>query len=118
MKKLAIAGSYLAAALIRRDLMPAPWAKLTAQREGAYQKAHPETGHGKAPVGRSGKKENAKFTFSFAADTAAKSGKSVRSVHLDVTRAKALGADLDRVAGTSLDKGSETVNVAGSASSA
>ena len=41
---------------------------------------------------------------SFAKDTAAKSGKSERSIERDVTRAKALGSDLDRVAGTSLEK--------------
>ena len=36
---------------------------------------------------------------SFAADTASKSAKSVRTVVRDATRAKALGADLDRVEG-------------------
>jgi len=40
-------------------------------------------------------------------DTATKTGKSARSISRDATRAKSLGDDLDRVAGTSLDKGSE-----------
>jgi hypothetical protein len=44
---------------------------------------------------------------SFAADTASKSGKSERLIERDAPRAKALGADLDRVAGTSPDKGAE-----------
>jgi len=44
---------------------------------------------------------------SFTADTAAKTGKPERTIRRDATRAKALGADLDRVAGTSLDKGAE-----------
>jgi hypothetical protein len=65
---------------------------------------HPETKHG--ATGRAGKKD-AKLA-SFADDTAAKSGKSVRAVVRDATRAKALGPDLDRVAGTSLDKGGRT----------
>jgi hypothetical protein len=44
---------------------------------------------------------------SFVKDTAAKTGKPKRSVERDVTRAKALGADLDRVAGTSLTQPSD-----------
>lgn len=44
---------------------------------------------------------------SFTPDTAAKTGTPERSIPRDVTRAKALGPDLDRVAGTSLDKGAE-----------
>jgi hypothetical protein len=44
---------------------------------------------------------------SFVTDTASKTGESGRSIARDATRAKALGADLDRVAGTSLDTGSE-----------
>jgi len=62
--------------LIRRDLTPAQRAKLIAQRKGAYQKAHPETKHG--ATGRRGKKEP--NIGSFAADTAAKSGRSLASV--------------------------------------
>jgi hypothetical protein len=42
---------------------------------------------------------------SFVADTSAKTGKPERTIQRDATRAKALGADLDRVAGTSQDKG-------------
>ncbi|MDH2341513.1 hypothetical protein [Bradyrhizobium sp. SSUT77] len=43
----------------------------------------------------------------FVDDTAAKSGRSRTAVARDATRAKALGPDLDRVTGTSLDKGAE-----------
>jgi hypothetical protein len=43
----------------------------------------------------------------FVAEKVAKSGRSKTAVALDATRGKALGADLDRIAGTSLDKGSE-----------
>ena len=66
-------------------------AKLTAQRKGAYQKAHPETIQGGAPGKAGGGKAKVAKIASFAEDTAAKSGKSARSVRLDVTRAKALG---------------------------
>jgi hypothetical protein len=45
----------------------------------------------------------------FAKDTAAKSGKPLRTVERDITRGRKLGADLDRVEGTSLDKGSTDV---------
>jgi hypothetical protein len=40
---------------------------------------------------------------SFTADAAAKSGKSARAIARDATRAKALGADLDRIKGAELD---------------
>jgi hypothetical protein len=58
---------------------------------------------GKAGGGKAAKPAN---LASFAKDTAAKSGKSARSIERDATRAKALGADLDRVTGTLLHKGS------------
>jgi hypothetical protein len=87
--------------LIRRDLTPAQRAKLTAQRKGAYQKAHPETKTGGAPGKAGGGKAKGPNIGSFAADTAAKSGKSVRAVARDATRGSKLGTDLDRMAGTS-----------------
>lgn len=43
----------------------------------------------------------------FAADTAAVSGQSKRDINRDLARADALGPDLDRIVGTSLDKGVE-----------
>jgi hypothetical protein len=43
----------------------------------------------------------------FIDDTAAKTGQSRRAVARDVARAEALGPDLDRVAGPSLDKGAK-----------
>jgi hypothetical protein len=63
---------------------------------------HPETKKGgdrrsKSQVGIS-KAE------AFVDDTAAKSGRSRTAVARDATRAKALGANLDRVVGTSLSK--------------
>lgn len=43
----------------------------------------------------------------FAAETAAASGQSKRDINRDLARAEALGDDLDRIVGTSLDKGVE-----------
>ncbi|MGY3588024.1 ParB/RepB/Spo0J family partition protein [Bradyrhizobium sp. USDA 4350] len=87
--------------LIRRDLTPAQRAKLIAKRKAAYEAVHPETRHGGA------RNKSKSQTLAFAADTAGRSGRSIASVKADATRAKRLGADLDRVAGTSLDKGAE-----------
>ena len=46
-------------------------------------------------------------TKSFAAETAAVTGESKRSINQHLSCADALGDDLDRVVGTSLDKGVE-----------
>ena len=43
----------------------------------------------------------------FAASTAAASGESKRAINQHLARAEALGDDLERIAGTSLDKGVE-----------
>lgn len=61
------------------------------------QVAPPVIGYGKPP-------QQAK---SFAAETAAVTGESKSQVNRHVARAEALGDDLDRLAGTSLDKGVE-----------
>lgn len=75
---------------------------------GAYQKAHPETKHGGAKGNVGGGKGKAAIKgaklASFVEATAAATGKSTRAVKRDATRAKTLGPDLDRIAGTSLDK--------------
>jgi ParB family chromosome partitioning protein len=94
--------------LIRRDLTPAQRAKLIAQRKAAYEAVHPETKHGGAKGAGRGKVSHKDANLaSFVTDTAAKSGKSGRSIARDATRAKALGTDLERIAGTTLDKGAE-----------
>lgn len=80
------------------------------QRKKVYLAAHPQTKHGGAQGRAGGGKvtsaKDAKFA-SFVEDTAGRTGRSKRSVAQDVARAEALGDDLDRVAGTSLDKGAE-----------
>jgi len=93
--------------VIRRDLTAAQRAKLVSRRKAAYEKVHPETKNGGAPGKAGGGKAKGTNLVSFAADTAAKSGKSATSVKRDATRGKALGADLDRIEGTSLDEGAE-----------
>jgi ParB-like chromosome segregation protein Spo0J len=97
--------------LVRRELTPAQRAKLIARRKVAYEAVHPETKQGRAPAKRGGKggktAKSATLPKSFVSDTATKTGKSERTIREDATRAKRLGADLDRVAGTSLDKGAE-----------
>jgi len=89
--------------LIRRDLTAAQRAKLIAKRKAAYEDVHPETKHG--ATGRGRKSSQLEKSNRFTVDTAAKAGRSVASIARDATRAKALGPDLDRLAGTSLDKG-------------
>jgi hypothetical protein len=80
----------------------------------ANEATHSETKNGGAQGKAGGGKiaKDAKLAF-FVADTAAKSGKSVRAVVRDATRAKALRPDPDRVAGMSLDKGAELDALAG-----
>lgn len=57
----------------------------------------PVIGYGKPPP----------QTKSFAAETAAITGESKRSINQHLARAEALGDDIDRLVGTSLDKGVE-----------
>jgi hypothetical protein len=97
--------------LIRRDLTAAQRAKLIAKRKATYEAVH---GPAKAVGGRASAAKQEKAVAaakladaSFTRDTAAKTGKPERTIQRDATRAKALGNDLDRVTGTSLDKGAE-----------
>jgi ParB-like chromosome segregation protein Spo0J len=92
--------------LIRRELTPAERSSLTARRKKIYEEAHPETKQG-ARAGKKGRKSCDLSTARFTADTAKKTGKSERAVQLDAARGEALAGDLDKIAGTSLDKGVE-----------
>jgi hypothetical protein len=93
--------------LIRRDLTPAQRAKLVSKRKAAYEATHPETKHGAIGRGRGKSGQVGHSSDRFTTDTARRTGKPERTIRRDATRAEALGPDLDRVAGTSLDKGSE-----------
>lgn len=56
-----------------------------------------------APVAKHGRAQEK----AFAASTAVLTGESVRTIQRHIARAEALGDDLDKVIGTSLDKGVE-----------
>jgi hypothetical protein len=94
--------------LIRADLSPTERAAHQAARKKVYQRAHPETKKGGDRQTPRAKKLSAKSALSFAEDTAAKTGKSKRSIETDVARADAIGDEaLSLVMGSSLDKGTE-----------
>ena len=86
----------------RRDLTPAQRAKLVAKRKAAYEAVHPETRRGATGRGRGKSDQLGHSNERFTANTAAKTGTPERTIRRDATRAKALGPDLDRVAGTSV----------------
>lgn len=90
--------------LIRRDLSPAERALLISRRKAIYESIHPETKHGAAGRGRNRDRD----LRSFSMETAALTGRSKGDIAKDATRAKKLGEyDIERIAGTSLDTGSE-----------
>ncbi len=91
--------------LVRRNLSSSQRAMLIAKRKTLYETMHPATKHGATGRGRNRDAKSA--PLSFAADTAAKTGKSKRLIEVDAQRGKTLGDDLGRVVGTSLDKGTE-----------
>ena len=93
--------------LTRGELSPAERAIHIDKRKQIYERLHPETSHGGAPGKAGGGKVAKEANFaSFADDTAAKAGRSRRSVSLDATRAKKI-PQITEVIGTSLDKGEE-----------
>ena len=58
--------------------------------------------------GKGDASENFSFASSFTADTAAKTGRTQRSVQMEAKRGSEIGTDaLSKVVGTSLDKGEE-----------
>jgi ParB family chromosome partitioning protein len=94
--------------LIRADLSPAERAAHQAARKKVYQRAHPETKKGGDRQTPGAKKLSAKSALSFVEDTAARTGRSKRSIETDVARADAIGNEaLGLVMATSLDKGTE-----------
>ncbi len=96
--------------LVRRELSAAQRSKLIAQRKAVYIEEHPETKHGGAPGKKGGGKQKGKDPNlrSFVKDTVKKTGRSKAAVERDARRGEKLEADiLDRVQGTSLDKGVE-----------
>lgn len=92
--------------LCRAELTPAQRAAAIARRKQIWEALHPTGGNsfstGRNPDGRFGEGQQ-----QFAADTAKAAGMTKQSINQHLSRASALGADLQAVAGTSLDKGVE-----------
>lgn len=112
--------------LVRQILSKAQKASHLKRRKAAYELLHPETKRGgkregagrsrksgvkaKTKGGKSNRTEcglKAPRAPSFVADTARKTGLTERAVEQDVARAEALGDDVDKIVGTSLDSGPE-----------
>ena len=94
--------------LIRADLEPAELANHIGRRKELYEKAHPETKQGKAPgKAGGGKKAKGVKSTSFAKATAKATGRSKSAIEKAAKRANKLSKLLDRINGTSLDKGVE-----------
>jgi ParB family chromosome partitioning protein len=90
------------------ELEPAERAKHIGRRKEIYERLHPETKQGAAPgKAGGGKKAKGVKNTSFAKGTAKATGRSKSSIDKDAKRAKDLGKFLDRINGTSLDKGAE-----------
>lgn len=97
--------------LCRAELSPAQAAYQVARRKEIYEALHPEAKRGTAgAIGSNRAQGNAtadSAIASFVADAAAKTGRAERTIRQDSARGEALGEDLNRIAGTSLDKGVE-----------
>ena len=89
-----LTASQRAQAIRRRKQI---WEALHPAEIQVGQVVPPEIGYGKPPPQRQ----------KFASETAAISGESKRDVNRHLARAEAIGDDLERVTGTSLDKGVE-----------
>jgi len=101
------AGEHLQAELIeidenlcRAELTASQRAQAIKRRKQIWEALHPETGRNPPTLGGRG-------NTSFAAETEAVSGESKRRINEHLARAEAIGDDLERVTGTSLDKGVE-----------
>jgi len=91
--------------LARSVLTPAQRAKHIAGRKRVYELLHPETKAGGDRKSAAASKRQV-GAVAFTEDTAAKTGRSRRSIERDAARAEAI-PELDRVVDTSLDKGEE-----------
>ncbi len=110
------AGEHLQAELIeidenlcRAELTASQRAQAIKRRKQIWEALHPaETGGTSCPTSLAdGRQSGPQHQKQFAAETAAVSGESKRDVNRHLARAEAIGEDLERVTGTSLDKGVE-----------
>ena len=86
--------------LCRSELTASQRAQAIKRRKAIWEALHPEGGRISPTPGGEQK-------IGFAADTGAVTGESTRRINQHLARAEALGDDLPRVTGTSLDKGVE-----------
>lgn len=96
--------------LCRAELTASQRASAIKRRRQIWEALHPEeiqVGKVCPPESVTGYKQPPPQEKGFAASTAAVSGESKRSINQHLARADALGDDLERIAGTSLDKGVE-----------
>jgi len=96
--------------LCRAELTASQRAQAIKRRKQIWEALHPEeeTGGKNLPTCLSdGRKAGPQHEQRFAASTAAVSGESKRAINQHLARAESIGDDLERVTGTSLDKGVE-----------
>lgn len=86
--------------LIRAELSPAQRTAAIKRRKAIWDALHPEGGNAVSTLG--GVQQVA-----FAADTSKAAGMTKQAINKHLSRADALGDDLQKVEGTSLDKGVE-----------
>lgn len=91
--------------LVRSELTPAERAMHVAERKRIYEELHPETKHG-GDRKKSSRQVGDLASDRFTADAAEKTGASERAIQRDASRGTKI-KDLDKVVGTSLDKGEE-----------
>ena len=102
---------------VQRRSSPRAHAAAIKRRKQIWEALHPAGTPGAQEMGGTtcpthetdakGRKKSPQQAAAFAADTAKVSGESKRDINRHVSRAEALGDDLQRVVGTSLNKGVE-----------
>jgi ParB family transcriptional regulator, chromosome partitioning protein len=99
--------------IVRQQIKGVALSRILARRKEIYEALNPETRAGVAGAVASNRAQgkgdaSEKLSLaSFSEATASATGLNKRTIELHVARAKALGEDADKIAGTSLDKGVE-----------
>ena len=97
--------------LIRANLTPAQEAVALSRRKAIYEALHPETKAGVAGAHASNRAQGRdaadNLSVAFTSATSQATGKDERTIRRAAARGAALGDDLEKIAGTSLDKGVE-----------
>jgi ParB-like chromosome segregation protein Spo0J len=99
--------------LCRENLTPAQMTAAVARRKQIYEALHPETAHGgdRRSSRRTGNLKQNGTAKRFTKATAEATGRSERNIQRAARQGEKIGSrDLERLAGTSLDKVSETVS--------